>query len=61
MGNKGKGTLTRDKRGTYQLYISAKLVDDSMFPLKCKHSLPVKISFIPNQTCVTIEKAKEST
>ncbi len=60
MCNTGKGTLTRDKKGTYQLYLSAKLVDDSMFPLKCKGSVPVKISFIPNQTSVTIEKAKES-
>jgi hypothetical protein len=61
MCNTGKGTITRDKRGTYQLYISAKLVDDSMFPLKCNHSLPVTISFVPNQTSITIEKAKEST
>jgi len=61
MGNSGKGTIIRDKRGTYQLYLPAKLVDDSMFPIKCKSKLAVKISFIPSQTCVVIEKAKEGT
>jgi len=58
LGTSGKGTLVRDKRGTYQLYLPAKLVDDSMFPLKCKRKLPVKVSFIPNKTSIIVEKAE---
>jgi hypothetical protein len=61
MCNTGKGTITRDKRGTYQLYLPAKLVDDSMFPFKCEGSLPVNIRFIPDQASVIIEKEKDST
>jgi hypothetical protein len=47
MGNEGKGTIFRRKDNRYLLYLPVRVVDDSMFPLKCDGSMPVKIHSAP--------------
>lgn len=59
MGKEGKGTIFRRKDARYLLYLPVKVVDDSMFPLKCTASMPVKISFKPHENKVVIEKWAE--
>ena len=59
MGNEGKGTIFRRKDDRYLLYLPVRVVDDSMFPLKCKGSMPVKVSFSPNEGKLIVEKWKE--
>ncbi len=58
MGNQGKGTIFRRKDARYLLYLPVRVVDDSMFPLKCEDSdsMPVKVSFKPNDKKIVIEK-----
>ncbi|MGA3111285.1 MAG: hypothetical protein ABSE15_04545 [Candidatus Bathyarchaeia archaeon] len=56
MGNEGKGTIFRRKDNRYLLYLPVRVVDDSMFPLKCKSSMPVKVSFSPNDGKLIVEK-----
>jgi hypothetical protein len=60
MGNAGKGTIFKRKDSRYLLYLPVKVVDDSMFPLKCNDSMPVKIHFKPNDNKVVIEKWDEN-
>ncbi|MGO8807257.1 MAG: hypothetical protein ACLQO7_11775 [Candidatus Bathyarchaeia archaeon] len=48
MGNEGKGTIFRREDDRYLLYLPVRVVDDSMFPLKCTSSMPVKV--VSNQT-----------
>ena len=59
LGNQGKGTIFRRKDDRYLLYLPVKVVDDSMFPLKCNGSMPVKVSFVPNESRLIMEKWKE--
>lgn len=59
MGNEGKGTIFRRKDDKYLLYLPVRVVDDSMFPLKWNSSMPVKISFNPNDGKLIVEKWKE--
>jgi hypothetical protein len=59
MGNEGKGTIFRRKDDRYLLYLPVKVVDDSMFPLKCDGSMPVKIKFCPNDNKLVVEKWTE--
>jgi hypothetical protein len=56
MGNEGKGTIFRRKDNRYLLYLPVRVVDDSMFPLKCNSSMPVKVSFSPNDGKLIVEK-----
>jgi hypothetical protein len=56
MGNVGKGTIFRRKDDRYLLYLPVKVVDDSMFPLKCEGSIPVKIKFNPTDGKLIVEK-----
>jgi hypothetical protein len=59
MGNEGKGTIFKRKDARYLLYLPVRIVDDSMFPLKCEGSMPVRVSFIPNDGKLIIEKWEE--
>ncbi len=59
MGNEGKGTLFRRKDDRYLLYLPVRLVDDSMFPLKCSGSMPVKVHFSPKDSKLIVEKWTE--
>ncbi len=56
MGNEAKGTIFRRKDDRYLLYLPVRLVDDSMFPLKCTGSIPVKICFNAKDGKLTVEK-----
>jgi len=59
MGTEGKGTIFRRKDDRYLLYLPVRIVDDSMFPLKCESSMPVKIRFNPNEGKLIVEKWTE--
>ena len=59
MGTEGKGTLFKRKDDRYLLYLPVRLVDDSMFPLKCSGSMPVKVKFNPNDNKLIVEKWTE--
>ncbi len=59
MGNEGKGTIFRRKDDRYLLYLPVRVVDDSMFPLKCEGSMPVKVKFQPNGGKLIVEKWNE--
>jgi hypothetical protein len=59
VGNEGKGTIFRRKDDRYLLYLPARVVDDSMFPLKCDNSMPVKVSFSLSDGKLVVEKWKE--
>ena len=59
MGNEGKGTIFKRKDARYLLYLPVRVVDDSMFPLKCNDSMPVKVRFKPNESKIIIEKWDE--
>jgi hypothetical protein len=56
MGNEGKGTIFKRKDNRYMLYLPVRIVDDSMFPLKCEGSMPVKVRFRPNDCKLIVEK-----
>jgi hypothetical protein len=56
MGNEGKGTIFKRKDERYLLYLPVRLVEDSMFPLKCNGSMPVRIRFQPNEDKLIVEK-----
>ena len=58
MGNVGRGTIFRRKDDRYLIYLPVHVVDDSMFPLKCTGSIPVKISFTPTDGKLILEKWK---
>ncbi len=58
LGNAGKGTIFKRKDDRYLLYLPVRLVDDSMFPLKCDSSMPVRVSFKPTDSKVVVEKWK---
>jgi hypothetical protein len=59
LGNEGKGTIFRRKDNRYLLYLPVRVVYDSMFPLKCNGSIPVKVSFSPNDGKLIMEKWEE--
>jgi hypothetical protein len=59
MGNEGKGTLFRRKDDRYLHYLPIRLVIDSMFPLKCSRSMPVKVHFSPKDGKLILEKWTE--
>jgi len=59
MGNEGKGTIFKRKDDRYLLYLPVRLVDDSMFPLKCDNSMPVKVSFNAADGKLLVEKWNE--
>ncbi len=59
MGNEGKGTIFKRKDDRYLLYLPVRVVDDSMFPLKCDGSMPVKVSFTVHDGKLIVEKWKE--
>jgi hypothetical protein len=56
MGNEGKGTIFRRKDDRYLLYLPVRVVDNSMFPLKCDGSMPVKVHFNPKEGKLIVEK-----
>jgi hypothetical protein len=56
MGNEGKGTIFKRKDDRYLLYLPVRVVDDSMFPLKCSSSMPVKVSFSAKDGKLIVEK-----
>jgi hypothetical protein len=56
MGNEGKGTIFKRKDDRYLLYLPVRVVDDSMFPLKCSNSMPVKVSFSSKDGKLIVEK-----
>jgi hypothetical protein len=60
VGNQGKGTIFRRKDDRYMLYLPVKVVDDSMFPLKCEGSMPVKVHFCPKSGKLIVEKWQEN-
>jgi hypothetical protein len=59
MGNEGKGTFFRRKDDRYLLYLPVRVVDDSMFPLKCEGSMPVKVHFNASKRKLIVEKWSE--
>jgi hypothetical protein len=59
MGNEGKGTIFRRKDDRYLLYLPVRVVDDSMFPLKCSGSMPVKVHFSAKDSKLIVEKWTE--
>jgi len=59
VGNEGKGTIFRRKDDRYLLYLPVRVVEDSMFPLKCDNSMPVKVSFSPTDGKLIVEKWKD--
>ena len=59
MGTEGKGTIFKRKDDRYLLYLPVRLVDDSMFPLKCDGSIPVKVRFSPNEGRLIVEKWRD--
>jgi len=59
MENEGKGTLFRRKDDRYLLYLPVRVVDDTMFPLKCDGSMPVKVKFNPAEGKLIVEKWRE--
>ena len=59
MGNEGRGTIFRRKDDRYLLYLPVRVVDDSMFPLKCHSSMPVKVRFSPRDGKLFVEKWTE--
>jgi hypothetical protein len=59
VGNEGKGTIFRRKDDRYLLYLPVRVVDDSMFPLKCSGSMPVKVKFNPADGKLIVEKWQE--
>ncbi len=61
MDNEGKGTIFRRKDDRYLLYLPARVVDDSMFPLKCSGSMPVKVHFSAKDGKLVVEKWTEET
>ncbi len=60
MGTEGKGTIFRRKDDRYLLYLPVRVVDDSMFPLKCDGSMPVRVKFCPNDNKLVVEKWQEN-
>ena len=56
MGNEGKGTIFKRKDDRYLLYLPVRVVDDTMFPLKCESSMPVKVSFSAKDRKLIVEK-----
>ncbi len=54
------GTIFRRKDDRYLLYLPVRVVDDSMFPLKCDGSMPVKVKFCPNDNKLVVEKWQEN-
>ena len=56
MGNEGKGTIFKRKDERYLLYLPVRVADDTMFPLKCSSSMPVKVSFRPKDGKLIVEK-----
>ncbi len=56
MGNEGKGPIFRRKDDRYLLYLPVRVVDDSMFPLKCDGSMPVKVHFKLKDSKLIVEK-----
>ena len=61
MCNEGKGTIFRRKDDRYLLYLPISVADDSMFPLKCGSSMPVKVHFSAKDGKLTVEKWIEIT
>jgi hypothetical protein len=59
MVSEGKGRLFRRKDGKYLIYVPLDLAEDSMFPLKTRGSMKVKISFKLGDNKITIESWKE--
>ncbi len=51
----GKGRLFRRKDGKYLIYVPLSLAQDSMFPIKTKSSVKVKIAFKIGDNKLTIE------
>jgi hypothetical protein len=59
LGNEGKGTIFKRKDDRYLLYLPVRVVDDSMFPLKCDTSMPVKVNFSSVDRNLVVEKWKD--
>jgi hypothetical protein len=59
MVNEGKGTIFKRKDDRYLLYLPVRVVDDSMFPLKCDGSMPVKVSFSQKDGKLVVEKWRD--
>ena len=59
VGIEGKGKIFKRKDDRYLLYLPVRVVDDSMFPLKCSSSMPVKVSFNSKEGKLVVEKWSE--
>ena len=59
MCNEGKGRIFRRNDNRYLLYLPVRVVDDSMFPLKCDGSIPVKVHFNAKHGTLIVEKWTE--
>jgi hypothetical protein len=59
MVSEGKGRLFRRKDGKYLIYVPLDLAEDSMFPIKTKSSIKVKIAFKIGDNKLTIENWNE--
>jgi len=60
MVSEGRGRLFRRKDGKYLLYLPLDLAEDSMFPIKTKGSIKVKIHFKIGDDKLVIEKWPET-
>jgi len=45
IGKEGKGTIFRRKDPRYLLYLPVRVLDYSMFPLKCNGPMPANVHF----------------
>jgi len=60
MVSEGRGRLFRRKDGKYLIYVPLDLAEDSMFPIKTRSSLKVKIYFKIGDNKLTVEKWNEA-
>jgi len=52
----GKEQSLEEKDDRYLLYLSVRVVDDTMFPLKCDRSMTVSIHFSNKDCKLILEK-----
>ncbi len=58
MVNEGRGRLFRRKDSKYLIYLPKDFAEDSMFPMRCRDSVDVRVSFELGQQTLTVEKWK---
>ena len=60
MVNEGKARLFKNSQGRYLIYIPVALAEDSMFPLKVKNSMNVRVCFKQGTNILTVTKWDEN-